>query len=558
MGNLAVGVGLFANGQPKPAFQAFLMPFDVRRNGQTAQMWGQVEDPPNSTPGDVYLRFCLAGSADRQPAGGPFHVDNPYGYWETQVLPPGPGVWRSVALAGGQPVTSREVSVSLEHRLGGAARNLTSRVALIGGMRRISLIVGCRAAALNRFRPPPLPARRRSRSCRTTGCCSSRARGNAMPRSTRCARSAPPPGRLAAGSPGERLGPESTSTQRPPGFDAAAPTSYPSDLWDRYDGVVRAATARGLSVILTPTSPIPAWASQCSGSVARRQSCRPDPALFGGFLRALGIRYSGGYADENEGGTTLPRVSRWGIWNEPDVGRWLTPQFVRRGGRLVPASPARYRQLATAAIDGLRATGHASDQILLGETAPIGNTTGAITTRPVATATFWRNLLCLDRSGRSLRGRAAVEQECTRPQRLLATAIAHHPYIRGGSRSPLMPARPDEITIRNLPRLQAILAQGVRRGRIAAGLPIYYTEYGFQTNPPDRDLGVTLARQAEYLNESDWITYRQPAVKGLAQYLLRDDSGISGFQSGASSSPTGVGSPATTPTGFRCGSCARG
>ena len=168
----------------------------------------------------------------------------------------------------------------------------------------------------------------------------------------------------------------------------------------------------------------------------------------------------------------------------------------------------------------------------MGETAPIGNTTGAITTRPVATATFWRNLLCLDRSGRSLRGRAAVEQECTRPPRLLATAIAHHPYIRGGSRSPLTPARPDEITIGNLPRLQAILAQGARRGRIAAGLPIYYTEYGFQTNPPDRELGVRLTKQAEYLNESDWMTYRQPAVKGLAQYLLRDDSGISGFQSG--------------------------
>jgi hypothetical protein len=104
---------LFANGRPKPAFQAYVMPFDVRRNGQTLQMWGQLRFFPNSTPGDVYLQFRPAGSQDWQPAGGPFHVENPFGYWETQVTPPGPGVWRSVVLLGDQAVFSREVSVSI-------------------------------------------------------------------------------------------------------------------------------------------------------------------------------------------------------------------------------------------------------------------------------------------------------------------------------------------------------------------------------------------------------------------------------------------------------------
>jgi hypothetical protein len=326
------------------------------------------------------------------------------------------------------------------------------------------------------------------------------------------------------------IAPESKSTQRPPGFNAGDPASYPSTGWDRYDGLVRAAADRGLSVILTPTSPVPAWASNCGGSVKRRETCQPDPTEFGGFLQALGTRYSGTYAGENGG--TLPRVGRWGLWNEPDVGRWLTPQFVRKGRRLVPSSPARYRRLAVAAIAGLRATGHAGDQILLGETAPIGNTTGAITTRPVATATFWRNLLCIDRRGHALRGRDATDQDCKRPPRLLATAIANHPYIQGGSRSPLTRPRPDEITIANLSRLQTILAQAARLGRIGRNLPIYYTEFGFQTNPPDHSLGVPVARQGEYLNQSAWITYRQPAVKGLAQYLLRDDTGLSGFQSG--------------------------
>jgi hypothetical protein len=67
---------------------------------------------------------------------------------------------------------------------------------------------------------------------------------------------------------------------------------------------------------------------------------------------------------------------------------------------------------------------------------------------------------------------------------------------------------------------------------IGGGLPLYYTEYGFQSNPPDRTLGVSLGRMAAFLDESEWIAYRDRAVRGLAQYLLRDDPQLGGFQSG--------------------------
>ena len=149
------------------------------------------------------------------------------------------------------------------------------------------------------------------------------------------------------------------------------------------------------------------------------------------------------------------------------------------------------------------ATGRASDQILFGETAPIGNfATSAIAARPVATATFWRNLLCLDRSGRSLRT-TQPSTECARPPRLFATAIsAHHPYVVDGLRSPLTPARPDEITNRRpaaAPRPSSPGEHSV--ARIAAGLPIYYTEYQISDEPrPTAKLGVRLTKQPEYLN----------------------------------------------------------
>jgi hypothetical protein len=88
------------------------------------------------------------------------------------------------------------------------------------------------------------------------------------------------------------------------------------------------------------------------------------------------------------------------------------------------------------------------------------------------------------------------------------------------------------VTFANPSRLITILNQGARLGRLPGNLPLYYTEFGFQTDPPDNVLGVPLRRQAEYLNQSDWIAYRQARVRGVAQYLLRDDSGNGGFQSG--------------------------
>jgi hypothetical protein len=104
---------LFADGRPKPAFQAYVMPFDVRRRGRALRIWGQLKLLANNQPADVYLQFRPAGSPNWQYGGGPFHVTNPLGFWETAVTAPGPGVWRSALSVGGVTVTSREVSVPL-------------------------------------------------------------------------------------------------------------------------------------------------------------------------------------------------------------------------------------------------------------------------------------------------------------------------------------------------------------------------------------------------------------------------------------------------------------
>jgi hypothetical protein len=62
--------------------------------------------------------------------------------------------------------------------------------------------------------------------------------------------------------------------------------------------------------------------------------------------------------------------------------------------------------------------------------------------------------------------------------------------------------------------------------------PLWLTEYGYQTNPPDRILGVSQARQASYLGEAALRVWEEPGVTILIQFLVRDEPGIGGWQSG--------------------------
>ncbi len=225
----------------------------------------------------------------------------------------------------------------------------------------------------------------------------------------------------------------------------------------------------------------------------------------------------------------LPRIDRWSFSNEPNQPAWLRPQFARRDGLIYPFAAVRYRSMVLAGTAALRATGHGGDEMLLGETGPIGRVTGRLATRPVAPRPFLRTLLCLD--GRS--GTAAAVRGCAKPRRLRVTGYAHHPYTRGGSRSPRKKGKPaTEITIASIGRLEKLLDEAGRERRLPERLPIHYTEYGFQTDPPDGLFGVSLARQARYLNQSDWMAFREPRVRTVAQYKLADDRAVSGFQSG--------------------------
>jgi hypothetical protein len=268
------------------------------------------------------------------------------------------------------------------------------------------------------------------------------------------------------------------------------------DGFESLDAVVQGAADRGLHVLLTPSSPIPLSASGCR---PRGPSCRPSVRGYGRFVRSLGRRY--------------PQVDRWGLWNEPNLATWLSPQFVRRGGRVLYTGAVLYRRLARAGVRALHSTGHGSDVILLGETAPVGRLLGPLGKRNADPVTFLRALF----SGGGL---------------LRVSGYAHHPYTQGAAAPPDSPVSPGQISFVNLGRLKRLLALGARRGVIPRRLPIWLTEFGYQTNPPDFRLGVPYAAQASFLNYADWLAARDGRVRAVSQYKLVDDDDVGGFQAG--------------------------
>ncbi|HEV2769610.1 MAG TPA: hypothetical protein VGV40_05430 [Solirubrobacteraceae bacterium] len=342
----------------------------------------------------------------------------------------------------------------------------------------------------------------------------------------------------------QTVAPQPDSQQRPAGFNAADPNAYPPGTWDRYDQIVRLARQRGIDVHFNITSPAPKWATADPGREDIDKTHEPSPAEFQAFVRAVGLRYNGAFPDAS--GATVPRVTFWSIWNEPNQAGWLTPQWRPdprrgRGSGSVEAAPAIYRSLVDAAWNGLQATSHGRDTILIGETAPkgLGNRRGV--TRSMDILRFLRSVYCLDVNGRILEGSAATARGCpARPDReafrtahpglFASSGWAHHPYelnFAPGRR----PASDEWVTTANLGDLQSELRRAYQRYGAGFpsrdGVPIFLTEFGYQTAPPD-PVGVSNARQEEYINEAEYIAWSKPYVRSFSQFLLVDDKPLPG------------------------------
>jgi hypothetical protein len=309
------------------------------------------------------------------------------------------------------------------------------------------------------------------------------------------------------------VAPNANSTQRP-NFDATDPAAY---NWSQYDPLLEEAKRLNWPVLLTVTSPVPKWAT--AGHNDKYLVTRPDDLQFQQFMTAVGRHFNS-------------EVQLYAIWNEPDHAQFLRPQFNANG---TPASPRIYRGLFQAGYAGLQAAGIANPKVLMGETAPAGQSTINPHRESLLTAVsplaFLRGALCLN-------SRYVKASTCSM---LPAYGYAHHAY--GDATGPFdRPASPDSVAMGALSRLTVALDRAARAHAIPARLPIYLTEFGVQSKP-NKFLGVPVAQQAEYDAIAERIAYENPRVASFSQYLLRDDplggrpgsgvlGGTIGFQTG--------------------------
>jgi hypothetical protein len=309
-------------------------------------------------------------------------------------------------------------------------------------------------------------------------------------------------------------------------FKPTNSSTYPIRNWDRYDNLVREATKQGIRVYFNVTGPGPKWAHEIKPkkSKAPQSTYKPKARDFKQFVIAVGSRFDGTHRDENGSRAVLPRVSMWSLWNEPNQGGWLSPQWERRGGALVPASPSIYRKLYQSGYQALVATGHRVDNdiILLGETAPLGGDAKSGKS-PIRPKQFLRELFCIGADGAPYTGAAAKARECgSVAGGLQANGFAHHPYTKN-----LPPtqrdANPDALTMANISELGGLLDElAAKTSAVPAGLPLYMTEYGFETNPPDPFSGIPLQTQAQFNVLGEFMAWANPRIASQAQFLLAD------------------------------------
>jgi hypothetical protein len=292
---------------------------------------------------------------------------------------------------------------------------------------------------------------------------------------------------------------------RPANFDARDPAD-PAYAFALADGAIVEAAARGLRVLASFTY-APRWAEGPGRPAGTRAGTwRPDPRALEDYGAALARRYSGSFPDPARPGRMLPRVDAFQVWNEPNLERYLTPQW--RRGRTV--APAHYRRMLSAFYRGVKSVRRSALVVSAG-TAPFGDPD--VGGRRIMPARFVRDMLCLRKSGRRL-----LTASCPSPARF--DVLAHHPYSTGAPTRRALNA--DDVSIPDLGKLTRMLRIAERSGR---ALPrkrhrVWVTEVSYDSSPPDPN-GVPSARHARYLEQSFYLLWRQ-GVDTITWFLVGD------------------------------------
>jgi len=246
----------------------------------------------------------------------------------------------------------------------------------------------------------------------------------------------------------------------------------PAYQWGAADAVLKGLRAHGIAAVVDIRY-APGWAN--GGKKFNYFPTNGDD--FGNFAAAAHNRF--------------PWVRDWLIWNEPN-----------KAGFAQPVSPEAYvKRVLNPAYAALHAAAR-NVRVAGGVTAPRAGSGGL---SPIA----------------YLRGMKAAGAHLD--------VYAHHPYPEKPKSETPSSGGCGHCTTITMATIEKLLREVQRAW---PGKHIWLTEYAYQVNPPDKLLGVSSAKQAQYVGESSLRVYRLPRVDMLIHFLVRDDRQASGWQSG--------------------------
>jgi hypothetical protein len=246
----------------------------------------------------------------------------------------------------------------------------------------------------------------------------------------------------------------------------------PAYHWELYDSILQRLRAADIPVLISLWG-TPEWAND-----GRTPNYLPsDATSLASFAYAASTKY--------------PWITRWTIWNEPNVRLFL-----------IPNSPRLYvTRLLNPAYRALKSA-NPRNLVAGGVTSPRKTPSGV---SPIA----W------------IRGMRAAHA--------LLDAYAQNPYPVRPGETPTSGGcwRCTEITMATLPKL----ITEVKRN-FGSRTRIWLTEYGYNSKPPSKWLGVSNALQARYVGEGALRAFLSSRVDLLIHFLVRDEPNARRWTSG--------------------------
>ena len=263
-------------------------------------------------------------------------------------------------------------------------------------------------------------------------------------------------------------------------WDTVAPTEPadprnpddPAYNWELYDSMLQRLRAAHISVLLS------LWGTPTWANAEQKPNHAPlDSSALASFAYAAATKY--------------PWITRWTVWNEPNVRLFL-----------IPNSPKVYvTRLLNPAYRALKEANR-RNLVAGGVTSPRKTPSGV---SPIA----W------------IRGMRAAHA--------VLDAYGQNPYPVRPGETPSSGGcwRCTEVTMATLPKL----ITEVKRD-FGTRTRIWLTEYAYNSKPPSKWLGVSNALQARYVGEAALRAYLAPRVDLLIHFLVRDEPNATRWTSG--------------------------